>query len=82
MPDDIIGHATAASEKDERVSVRLSPAARAVLDEIMARTGITTIQEAVRRSLGDELFLLKQRNEGWKVVLQNGERYREIVWPE
>jgi hypothetical protein len=82
MPDDIIGHATAASEKDERGSVRLSPAARAVLDEIMARTGITTIQEAVRRSLGDELFLLKQRNEGWKVVLQNGERYREIVWPE
>ena len=78
MPDD----SRAAATRDDRISIRLSPAAREALDEIMARAGILTIQEAVRRAIGDELFLLRQRQDGWKVVLQNGERSREIIWPE
>lgn len=72
----------AGEPQDVRVSIRLSPEAKAALDEIMARGKIKTIQEAVRRSIGDELFLLKERSEGWAVVLKKGSRYRELKWPE
>jgi hypothetical protein len=41
-----------------------------------------TIQEAIRRAIGDELFLLKERADGWKVLLQRGEKYREVAWPK
>jgi hypothetical protein len=41
-----------------------------------------TMQEAIRRAIGDELFLMTERQAGWKVLLQRGNRYREVNWPQ
>jgi hypothetical protein len=63
-----------------RISIRLSPQAKAAVERIMALGGSTTIQEAIRRAISDELFLLEQRQEGWKVVLEKDNQYREVRW--
>lgn len=70
----------AESQGDTRVSVRLSPAARRAVEEIMELGGFKTIQEAVRRAIGDELFLHQQKKLGWTVLLRKGNEYKELVW--
>jgi len=66
---------------DVRISIRLSPEARDAIAEIMRLRKMDSIQEAVRRAIGDELLLSRERAEGWKVLLQKGNKYREVSWP-
>jgi Arc/MetJ-type ribon-helix-helix transcriptional regulator len=66
--------------EDVRISVRLSPQAKEAVDQIMQLGGFKTFQEAIRRAIGDELFLLQQQKEGWKILLRKGNEYRELVW--
>jgi len=40
--------------EDTRITIRLSPQARQAVEEIMKLGGFKTIQEAVRRAIGDE----------------------------
>jgi hypothetical protein len=49
---------------------------------IMRLGDMDTMQEAIRRAIGDELFLMTERRAGWKVLLQRGNRYREANWPQ
>ena len=65
----------------ERISIRLSPEARRAVEEIMKLGNFHTIQEAVRRAIADELFLQRERNSGWTVLLRRDNEYRELVWP-
>lgn len=69
------------AEKDVRLSLRLSPEARAAVEQIMKLGNMDSMQEAIRRAIGEELFLMQERRAGWKVLLQKGERYREVIFP-
>ena len=68
--------------KEARLSLRLSPEARAAVEKIMQLGNMDTMQEAIRRAIGEELFLMTERRAGWKVLLQKGERYREVIFPQ
>jgi hypothetical protein len=68
-------------QEEARITIRLSPQARQAVEEVMKLGGFKTIQEAVRRAIGDELFLLQQRKEGWTVMLRKGNEAREMIWP-
>jgi hypothetical protein len=70
------------AQRDSRISLRLSPEARAAVEKIMELGKIGTMQEAIRRAIGDELFLLSERKDGWVVLLKKGNRYREVSWPQ
>jgi hypothetical protein len=65
----------------ERISIRLSPEAKAAVEEIMKLGGFRTIQDAVRHAIADELFLQRERKNGWTVLLRRDNEYRELVWP-
>jgi hypothetical protein len=64
-----------------RLSIRISPEVKAALDRIMELGKLNSIADAVRRSIGDELFLQEQMAAGWKVLVQQDNSYREVVWP-
>ena len=42
-----------------RLSIRLSPEARQAVEEISKLGGGKSVQEAIRRALGDQLFFLR-----------------------
>lgn len=69
------------NQTTDRISLRLSPDARKALEEIVRLGNFGSIQDAARRAIGDELFLQQQMNQGWHVLLQKDNKYREIVWP-
>jgi Arc/MetJ-type ribon-helix-helix transcriptional regulator len=71
----------AETPEDTRISIRLSPQARQTLEEIQKLGDFKTIQEAIRHAIADERFLLQRQHEGWKILLQKGNEYRELVWP-
>ena len=73
---------TEAREGASRVSFRLSAQARDAVDEIIKLAKLDTIQDAIRRALSDELFLLRERKDGWAVLLKKGTKYREVQWPD
>jgi hypothetical protein len=66
---------------DDRLSIRLSPAAKEAVDEIQKLGGFKTPQEAIRRAIADERFLQRAQGDGWQVLLRKGKSYRELVWP-
>ncbi len=68
--------------EDVRITLRLSAKAQAAVDEIKKLGSFKTTQEAVRRAIGDELFLQQQLKDGWTILLRKGNDYRELVWPE
>jgi predicted transcriptional regulator len=65
----------------ERLTIRLSPAAKEAVDEIQKLGGFKTPQEAIRRAIADERFLQRWQRDGWEVLLRKGRSYRELVWP-
>jgi Arc/MetJ-type ribon-helix-helix transcriptional regulator len=70
----------AGDQEAHRITIRLSPEAKKALEEIVELGHMASIQEAVRRAIGDELYFIKERRDGWKVLLQKGNKYREVVW--
>jgi hypothetical protein len=64
-----------------RITIRLSPQARDALEEIVRLGQLQTIQQAMARAIGDELFLMREQRNGWGVLLRRGVEFREIVWP-
>lgn len=66
---------------DQRVAIRLSPAAKKAVEEIQANGGFRTMQDAIRHAIADEQFLQQRRREGWTIILRKGNDYRELVWP-
>jgi Arc/MetJ-type ribon-helix-helix transcriptional regulator len=67
---------------EARLTIRLSSHARQTVEDIVKRGGFRSITEALRQALGDELFLLEKRQQGWSVLLRKGNEYQEIVWPK
>jgi Arc/MetJ-type ribon-helix-helix transcriptional regulator len=67
-------------KEDKRMSIRLSPQAQQAVDEIMKLGDFKTYQEAIRRAIADERFLLQRRREGWTVLLRKGDEDRELEW--
>jgi len=64
----------------DRLSLRLSPEARKTLEEIAALRGGVTLAEVVRRALGTELFLIKEQQEGARILIENRDKtVRQIV---
>ncbi len=59
----------------------ISPPAREAVKRIMDLGGFKTLQEALRRAIGDELFLMQQQREGWAVTLHKERDRREFLWP-
>jgi hypothetical protein len=75
-------YAAEGPEDDVRITLRISPRTRSAIEEIQHMGGFRTAQEAVRRAIADELFLLTRQREGWTVLLKKDEEYRELVWPD
>ncbi len=69
-----------AGDEETRISIRLSQGAQAAVEEIKELGDYSTSQEAIRRAIADERFLLQKRKEGWTVLLRKGDEYRELVW--
>jgi hypothetical protein len=69
-------------DANQRISFRLSLQARKAVDEIMELAGIDSLQDAIRRALSDELFILRERKDGWSILLRKGSKYREVRWPD
>jgi hypothetical protein len=67
-------------DESGRISIRVSPEIKAALQEIMRLGKMRSLADAVRRSIGDELFLQQQMEEGWHVLLEKDNKYREIKW--
>ncbi len=65
-----------------RLTIRLSPEARDALEQIKKLGNLHNLQDAVRRAIGDELFLQEQMADGWNVLLEKDSKYREVVWPK
>ncbi len=66
-------------DKDTRLTLRLSPEAREVLEWI-ANERHVSFAEAIRRALGSERFLIEiQKNHGRILVEQPGERLKELI---
>lgn len=65
----------------EKLTIRLSGDAREALDWIAARYGNISLNEAVRRAIGTEKFLLEERDRGSSVIIEErGGRVKEIVF--
>jgi hypothetical protein len=78
MPDD----PQRPNERDgpDRLSLRLSPEARKTLEELSALRGGVSLAEVVRRALGTELFLVKEQNEGSRILIENPDKtVRQII---
>ena len=67
--------------ESDRLTIRLSPAAKEAVEEIQRLGGFKTPQEAIRRAIGDERFLQQKQDEGWEILLRKGKDYRTLVWP-
>jgi len=64
----------------QRLTLRLSPEARASIDEILELSGAQTVAEALRHAIGTELFLLKEKQKGSTLLLRDKEGvFKEIV---
>ncbi|HEX5453584.1 MAG TPA: hypothetical protein VFX06_07310 [Stellaceae bacterium] len=67
-------------EGGSRLTLRLSPEARKVLEDIAALRGGVSFAEVVRRALGTELFLIKARQEGARILIETPDHtIREII---
>jgi hypothetical protein len=66
---------------DSMITIRLSPQVKEVLEEIVKLGQLHSIQQAIARAIGDELFLMREQQNGWGVLLQRGREFREIIWP-
>lgn len=68
-----------ASDRETRLTLRLSPEARETLEWI-ARERHVSLAEAIRRALGTEKFLIeKGRRKARILVEEPGERTKELV---
>jgi monoamine oxidase len=65
-----------------RLSLRVAPEVKEALDRIQELGGMNSIADAIRRAIGDELFLQEQMAERWKVLLERDNVIREVVWPK
>ena len=65
----------------DRLSLRLTPEARKTLEDISHMRGGVPFAEVVRRALGTELFLLKEQEEGSRILVESPNRktVRQIV---
>ena len=55
---------------------------KAALEEIVRLGRMKSLADAVRRSISDELFLQQEMAEGWHVLLEKDNKYREVRWPK
>ena len=67
--------------ESDRLTIRLSPAAKEAVEEIMKLGKFATPQEAIRRAIADERFIQRSLSENWEVLLRKGRTYRALVWP-
>lgn len=67
-------------DKPYVLTLRLSPEARKALEEIVSARGGVTFAEVVRRSLGTELFLIKEQQEGSRFLVEGPDKsVRQII---
>ena len=65
-----------------RLSIRVGPEVKEAIDRIQKLGRMNSIAEALRRAIGDELFLQEQKEQGWKVLVEKDNVIREVVWPK
>jgi hypothetical protein len=67
-------------DSPDRLTLRLSPEARKALEEISALRGGVSFAEVVRRALGTEQFLIKEQQEGSRILLERPDKtVRQVV---
>jgi hypothetical protein len=76
------GSSSGGSSGSVRLSLRVAPEVKDALDRIQKLGKMNSIADAMRRAIGDELFLQEQMAEGWKVLVEKGNVIREVVWPK
>ena len=65
-----------------RLSLRVAPEVKEALDRIQRLGRMTSIADAMRAAIRDELFLQEKMAEDWKVLLEKDNVIREVVWPK
>jgi hypothetical protein len=64
----------------DKITLRLSPDARAALQWISAQYGNVSLAEVIRKALSTEKYLLEQRAKGSSLLIEDPSgRQREIV---
>ncbi|WP_349958073.1 hypothetical protein [Rhizobium sp. ZPR3] len=75
------GNENSLSERSaDKITLRLSNEARATLEWIAEYYGNISLNEAMRRALGTERFLLEEKQKGSTILIEErGGRVKEIV---
>jgi hypothetical protein len=66
---------------DARITIRLTSQARAAVDRIAYLLGGVSATDAIRRSIGTELYLLEEQQRGARILLEyrDTETTRELI---
>ena len=73
-------------ESGQNISLKLSVGAKDALDELCRLHGGISRPEAIRRAIGTELLLTRERSAGSRVLIQKRRllgwnKGREVYWP-
>jgi len=58
------------SDESTKLTLRLSPSARAVIEELSKKNGGITASEVIRRALSTELFIMREQEKDSKVIIE------------
>lgn len=58
--------------------IELSHEAWDAADKIRVLAGLSTVEDAIRRALGDELYLQQRLQEGYTIIVSKGDEYWEL----
>jgi hypothetical protein len=65
----------------DKITLRLSPEARASMEWIASKYGNVSLAEVIRRALGTEKFLLEQKDKGAAILIEEpGGRVKDVVF--
>ena len=67
-------------DETNKISIRVSPEVKKALEGIQHLGKLNGVADAVRRAIGDELFLQEQMAEGWQVILRKDGKFRKVIW--
>lgn len=69
------------SNETTKLTLRLSPEVKNVIEKLSKEFGGVTASEVIRRSLGTEQFLMEEQKKGTKILLEDsGKNQRQLVF--
>ena len=66
------------NQTTQRLTLNMTGAVRSQLEDLRERTGADTLAEVVRHSLALYVFIVKERESGGKLFVENGDARKEV----